>query len=54
MARVLHLDECVFTAAIIFQYGIIANCDFLNVNPANQQYCAEIPPFGSSYCVFTN
>lgn len=28
MARVLHVDECIFAAAIIFQYSIIANCDF--------------------------
>lgn len=28
MARVLHTDEWIFTAAIIFQYSKIASCDF--------------------------
>lgn len=28
ITRVLHVDECLFAAAVIFQYSIIANCDF--------------------------
>lgn len=50
------------TAAVIFQCGTTANCfSFFSFSkmwnlssPANQPYCVEIPPFGSSCCVFTN
>lgn len=57
MIQVLHLDNRILTATIIFQYIIIANCDVEKVEP--QQWCQSVilcwnPPFGSSCSVFAN